>query len=113
MQILAVDENNDLYTVNGRIVVARDLNAVLQACEHAAKTLLGEMVLAIDQGIPYFETVWNGIPNYQQFEAALRLAFSNVSNVVEVVSLTITRNADVLNYMAVIRTTYGQGEING
>ena len=108
---------NDLYIdpITGNLAVFRDLQAVLQACEHAAKTRLGEMILNIDQGIPYFETIWNGHPNLAQFEAALRSAFLAVTNVVEVVSLitSIISSTNVLSYTAVIRTTFGGGVISG
>jgi hypothetical protein len=111
-QIFATNEDNDIYIgKDGNLAIFRDLPAVLQACEHAAKAILGEMVLAVDQGIPYFETVWNGVPNYQQFSAALRAAFLGIDGVIEVVSLTISQNDDIVNYIAVIRTVYGNGEI--
>jgi len=111
VQIFAVNENNDLYLKNGRMVVVNGIQAVMQACEHAAKTLLGEMVLATNQGIPYFQSVWIGVPNFQQFEAALRNAFLAVPNVVEVVSLTVVQTKNVLTYTAVIRTNFGVGTI--
>jgi hypothetical protein len=107
---------NDLYIdpLSGNIATFRDLPAVLQACEHAAKTILGEMILNADQGIPYFQTVWNGSPNLVQFEAALRAAFLAVTNVVEVVSvISSVTTPNILSYTAIIRTTFGGGTISG
>lgn len=113
-QTLAVDSNNDLYLgIDGNIVIVRNLEAVLQACEHAAKTVLGELVLATNQGVPYFQNVWSGIPNYQQFDAALRSAILDVADVLEVVSLLIAPEGDIVKYNAVIRTIYGGGTISG
>lgn len=112
-QTLATDLNNDLYLTNGNITVVRDLQAVLQDCEHAAKTLLGEVVLNTNIGIPYFETVWSGVINLQQFEAALRSAFLAQDGVVEVVSILSEKVGDTLQYTAVIRTIYGGGSISG
>jgi hypothetical protein len=110
----AVNDKNDLYlNVAGNIAIVVDLEATLQACAQATKTVLGEMVLATDQGVPYFQNVWSGIVNQQQFDAALRTAILGVEGVVEVVSLVITQEQDTVVYTAVIRTIYGQGEISG
>jgi enamine deaminase RidA (YjgF/YER057c/UK114 family) len=103
---------NDLYLDDdGNIVMATDIQAALQACAEAAKTLLGEMVLNTDQGIPYFQTVWVGVPNVQQFNAALRAAFLAVPNVIEVVSLITSQQNNTLQYTAIIRTSFGAGNL--
>ncbi len=106
--------NNDIYlTENGNISLSTDLQCVLENCSQAARTLLGEMVLNTNAGIPYFQVVWVGVPNTQQFTAALRLAFLAVTGVVEVISLMTTQIDNTLSYNAVIRTIYGSGAING
>jgi hypothetical protein len=103
---------NDLYLdVNGNISLSFDIQAALQACAQAAQTLLGEMVFNINQGIPYFQTLWVGVPNIQQFTAALRMAFLAVPNVVEVISLVTSQQNDNLTYSAIIRTSFGSGTI--
>jgi urea transporter len=113
-QTFAVNTQNDLYLDNnGNLAIVYDLTATLQACAQAAKTLLGEMVLNINQGIPYFQTVWVGVPNTQQFNAALRAAFFSVAGVVEVVSLMTQQVNNALQYTAVIRTIYGTGGLTG
>ena len=79
---------NDIYLdANGNLATSNDLQCVLENCSEAARTLLGEMILNTDQGIPYFQVVWVGVPNETQFAAALRLAFLSVTGVVEVVTL--------------------------
>lgn len=111
---IAVDKNNDIYLdADGNLAISYDLQAVLQGCEQAAKTLLGEMVLNVDQGIPYFDVVWVGVPNIEQYNAALRTAFFSVPDVLEVVSLMIQQTNNTLAYTAIIRTSYGSGGING
>lgn len=105
---------NDIYLdAMGNIALAVDLQAVLQACAQAAQTLLGEMIYNTNQGIPYEQTVWVGVPNIQQFTASLRAAFLAVSNVVEVVSLITSQVDNTLAYTAVIRTNFGTGGISG
>lgn len=110
---LSVDENNDIYiAADGNVATAMDLQATLQAAQQAAQTRLGEMVFAVDQGVPFFEAVWIGSPNLSQYDAALRSAILAVDGVLGVDDLTMTRAGDVLSYSATIQTIYGQGVIN-
>jgi len=124
-QTLSANVNNtipgvaydDLYLNNqGNISVSYNLQAVLEACAQAAQTLLGEMIFNVNQGIPFLQTVWVGVPNIQQYTAALRGAFLAVGGgglVVEVISLVTSQVNNTLTYNAIIRTIYGSGAING
>lgn len=113
-QTFAVNDNNDIFINNtGNLSIVFGLTAVLQVCEQYAKALLGEMVLNTNLGIPYFQTVFNGVPNLQQYTAALRLAFLTVPDVLEVVSLITGQTGSTLSYTAIIRTIYGSGGISG
>ena len=104
----AVNDVNDIYLDPlGNIAFAYDLTAILQQCQQAAQTLLGEMVYNVNEGIPYYQVLWIGIPNVTQFTAALRRAFLAVGGVVEVVSLITSQVDNTLSYSAVIRTVYG------
>jgi hypothetical protein len=106
----AVNSVNDIYLAPiGNIAFAYDLTAITQQCQQAAKTLLGEMVYNINQGIPYFQTLWVGTPNVAQFTGALRRAFLSVGGVLEVVSLITSQSGNTLSYTAMIRTIYGNG----
>lgn len=110
----AVDENNDLYIgPDGNLAIVTGLEAVLQACATRVKAQLGEMVLAIGQGVPNFQIVWGGIVNYPQFEAIVRNVFLSVPNVLDVLDFQILKIVDTLQYTALILTTFGQGEISG
>jgi len=63
---------NDMYLdALGNISMSRDLNAILEECAQAAKTQLGELIFNINVGIPYFDVLWTGVPNAQQFNAAV------------------------------------------
>lgn len=105
---------NDIYLdAQGNIAMSFDLQAVLEECAQVAKTLLGELVFNTDLGIPFFETVWDGVPNIPQYTASLRSSILSVNGVIEIVSLLTTVESDTLNYTAVIRTIYGTGAISG
>lgn len=111
--ILAANANNDLFLdENGVVVLYSDLAATMQACAHAVKAQFGEMVLAIDQGIPYLQTIWGGVQNYQLFESDVRAAILAVDGVTEIIAFTLEAIGDQLNYHVTIRTIYGTGEIS-
>lgn len=122
---LATNTKNDLYLDGrGNIATTADSDSIpgnkntgpfatLQICEHAAKTLLGEMIYNANEGIPNFQTIWNGSPNIPQWELALRTTLLNVPGVVDVPTLTTNIVNNVLSYQAVIQTVYGIGAING
>lgn len=111
---VSVDLSNDIFIgPDGSLALRSGLLAVMQACEHAAKTLLGEMVFAVDEGLPNFETIWNGSPQRGQFEAHLRRALLAVPDVTEVSELNTVVSNNELSYSATIKTTYGPGNLNG
>lgn len=113
-QTFAADANNDLFLgKNGNLAIVSGLEAVLQNCAHLAKSLLGEMVLETDQGLPYRETLWTGAHNVAQFEAALRAGLLGVDGVSEITSLNINQVGNTLKYAADIVTIYGAGSVNG
>lgn len=113
-RVLSVDSSNDIYIgPDGSLATSTGVNAVMQACQQAAQTQLGEMIYAVDQGLPNFAAVWNGAPNISQFEAYLRATLLAVDGVVAVVSLATTRADNRLIYEATIQTIYGLGTING
>lgn len=111
---LATDENNDLFVGQDAALATRSgLLAVLQTCEHAAKTQLAEMIYAVEDGIPNFTIAWNGAPNLAQYEAYMRRALLAVVDVLEISEFVIVAAGDVLSYRATIQTTYGVGVLNG
>lgn len=113
-QTFATDSKNDLVIgLDGNLTISSGLQAVLQACATAAKAQLGEMVLALNRGVPNFQTIWSSRRNVAQFEAYLRATLENVDGVKKVNQLTVTANESVLNYSALIETEYGAGAVNG
>lgn len=113
-QTFATDATNDLVIgSDGALAVARSLDAVAFACRSTARVSLGEMVLAVNEGIPFRTTAWAGVPNALGFEAALRRRLLAVAGVTGIISLTTSRHGDRLSYVATIRTVYGIQTLNG
>jgi hypothetical protein len=114
MKVLSTNNNNDLYlNSSGNISVSDDLQAVIQACESAVKTQRGEAIFQVDFGIPNFSVIWNGNPNLIQAEAAIRATLLNVDNVLEISEFDIIVKDNIFSYNATIKTTFGEGTING
>jgi hypothetical protein len=111
---LGTDENNDLYlNVEDNVTVLTGLEAVMAACETASKAQLGEMVLMTGLGIPNFQTVWVGSPNYSLFSSYLRRTLLSVPGVIDVTNLELRALNNVLSYTATIKTEFGSVGING
>lgn len=114
MIMISSNAQNDIYlAADGNLAMATGLAGVMQACAHAAKAQLGEMIYAIDKGVPNFQTVWKNTANVAQFEAYLRLALEEVQDVTEVQQLDVRVENNVLSYVAIIKTIYGEGTVNG
>ena len=109
---LACDSNNDLYIDKyGNIAIVSGRQSVLECCAHAMKTISKECVFDQPRGIPYFEAVWSGSPNIQQFNFASIQALSAVADVVSVPDFTSVVSDNKVSYRAVIETIYGTGII--
>lgn len=113
MRTFATTDTNDFALVGRSMVLSSNLAAVLSVCEHAAQAILGEMVFAKDQGMPYFETVWVGAPTTAPFEAAFRARIMRVTGVINIDELTTEQVGDTMRYRATIATIYGPGVVNG
>lgn len=113
-QTLAADANGDLYLgADGKIAVLSGLAAVQQLCDATARTLLGECMFNVDEGLPYFQAVWTGVPNLAQYEAALRSAITAVDGVLSITDLALSHSGDKLSYSMSISTVYGAGAASG
>lgn len=109
----AINDNNDLYLDDSdNIAMHVDLLAVQDACLGACRTILGEMVFYINEGLPNFQAIWNGTPDLAQYDAALRATLLAVPDVLEVTSIELEQTGNILNYTVTILTTYGQAQID-
>lgn len=113
MRSFATDDNNDLFISGRDMAVSVDLLAVLSVAKHVAQSILGEMVFAKTEGMPYFETVWAGNPTSAAFEAAFRDRVGRIPGVQQIASLEVNQVGDAMQYRAEIVTIYGAGAVNG
>jgi hypothetical protein len=114
VQTLGLNIENDIYLgADGNIVLLSGIEAVAGGCETISRTQLGEMVYSTTQGIPNFQAVWNGIPNFKIWQSYLQNALQNVSGVTQVSNLSFLNQDGTLSYEATIQTQYGITTING
>ena len=101
-------ENNDFVIgADGNLSLVNGIDAVSFVCRSQALVEKGEVEFDVDQGIPRFDAVWNGVPNIPRFDAVLRQTILNVSGVQSIESLTISTVNNVLSYAATIKTNFG------
>lgn len=114
MKTFQTDSNNDFVRgFDGNLVMIQDIQAVAQESRHFAATLRGEMIHAIDEGVPYFRDVFGKTPNLSQIEASLRRRILSLTNVEKINSLSAFIDGETLKYTAQIKTSFGDIEING
>ncbi len=105
---ITTDENNDIFIGdNGNLSTSEGIEAVKFVAKGVAETQRGEIVLDIEKGLPNFDSLWTGVPNIPQYEAALRTALSEVQGVESIESLTVANVQGVFTYTAVLKTTAG------
>ena len=108
-QSFATNANNDIYIgSNGNLAVLSGQAAVEAACANVSKASLGEEVLSINTGIPFFQAVFTGVPNIAIFQNYLRQALLSIDGVVNVTSIVSKVQNHVLSYEATIESQYGQ-----
>lgn len=111
-QTFTTNADQDIFiNSEGLLSISTGLQAVLEACETASYALLGEMIFSSGQGLPYFQTVWVGSPNYAVFRAALIATLLGVDGVLDVPNLSLQVQSGTLTYRAIIKTKYGQAEL--
>lgn len=112
VQTFATNSAGDIYIGDGgNLAIFSNLQAVLAACKTASLAQLGEEVLTTTQGLPNFQAIWVGSPNYALYQSYLRNTLLAVPGVLEVKSISMFVKENVLNYTATIVTQFGTGEI--
>ena len=114
VQTLQTNSNNDLFlNSSNSLTMLTNVAAVAAACTSAAQTQLGECVLQTGYGLPNFQAIWVGVPDFAIWEAYLENILLGVEGVASIESVSILQNGNDLNYSAQINTIYGPTTING
>lgn len=114
MQTLQTNSVNDLFiNTSNSLTMLTGAAAVAAACKSACLGQLGEMVLETGKGLPNFQTIWIGTPDYAIWQSYLENTIMNVPDVTSVKSIKITAGNNKLNFVAEINTVYGPSIVNG
>lgn len=114
VRTLATNDSNDIFIgPGGNLVMLSGIEAVEAACATATKAQLREMVLATTSGIPNFQALWTGTPEYSLWRSYVLRTLQNVPGVEQVTSLTLSVQGNTVSYTADITTQFGQGTVNG
>jgi hypothetical protein len=111
-QSIATDANNDIFLTAGKnLAFVTGMQAAVQNCQTAMLALQGEMMYAMDSGMPYATVVWN---NYEPslFKAAARSVLLAVQDVTDLLAFSSEFSGGKLSYTATINTVYGVATFN-
>ena len=113
MSIFSINENNGFLVIGGQLNIVTGLQAVIINCQHVAQTIKFENPFNIDEGLPNFETVWDGNPNILQYELFLSRALIQVKDVDKLSDFNADISDNVLNYSIKIHTPFGVDTLSG
>lgn len=113
MRTFETNQLNDFVVAeNGLLSIVDGNPAVSAVARSHMQTRRGEMIYAIDEGIPFDPVAWSGSPNLAQFEAAARARLMAMPEVLEVVAFSAAMDGDNLIYSATLRTDAGEVTVN-
>lgn len=105
---LGLNESNDIYlNASGNLQLDQNIAALQDICVNVSRALLGEEVLTTGNGIPYFQSVFNGTPNIANFQNYLTTQLNGISGVNAVTNIAISVANNTLTFTATIDTIYG------
>ena len=108
---IAVNDDNDIYLVNGDIAMADGKDARAQIISAALRTRRGELQLDTERGVPYFETIFQSGSHYniQLWEAYVRKTVSEFDFVKSISSFDydIDYKIGIIRYTLVVEGTDG------
>ena len=111
---LARDENCDLFVdANGNLAIATGMDAYVQIVNAKMRTVLGELPMDVNGGLPYFQTIFKDASMVDVFEAEAVKMLEGIDFVSSVKSFTCEVRGDVLYYTSEIVTDRGALTVNG
>lgn len=112
VKTFATNSDNDLFLGgDGNIAVLQALQAVVNAVKNYSLAQLGEEVLAIGSGLPNFQALWIGTPQYAVYRSYLRSTILSVPGVTQVGEIDMQMVGNAFRYVAPINTQFGNAEV--
>lgn len=114
IKTIARDENYDLFVDSHKnIALVYGKDAYAQIVNAKMRTILGEMPLDVNGGLPYFQTIFKDANLLNVFESEVIKMLQSLDFVTEVKSFDCNVEDGVLYYTAEIITDNGEMNVNG
>lgn len=108
MLSIAVDSNYDIFlNSKASLATVTDKEAVQQDCLLASQMLAGEYPYDTTQGVTYMQSLFKN-KNPYEFEQSMIDNLMSVPNVTQVTNFRMLQQADGLQYVATIETSFGE-----
>lgn len=112
-QSMTINSNRDIYMgADKKIAFVTGKAACAQNSATAIRAQLGEMIYATGDGMPMQSTAFDKYDPIG-FEMAARAILLKVTDVLDVISFSVTRQNNSLVYSATLSTIYGEVVVNG
>lgn len=89
MRTFAIDENGNIDVTGNKLVIIKDLDALVQYIEQKYSMAKGEYFLDKRLGIPYFENIFIKGVNAYNVETILKRVLISIEEVYEITSFEI------------------------
>lgn len=116
MKVLAQNGMNDIFlSGKGDFVLAEGVDAYATILADAIRTLIGELQLDVEAGIPWLETVFtspNEIPLWKHNVSKAVLSYPFVMSVTSIAT-EIIPDSKIMKYTLTVVTDLGNVEVSG
>lgn len=114
MKTILTNKNNDIYiNASGNIAFTDGLEAAANVCKNAVLVNYGECQYNTDNGVPYFDTIYNDFPLIDLFQAAIVRVLDNLSFVQRTSNFEYKQEQKTFLYTVKIQTDIGDITLNG
>lgn len=115
MQTIATDASNDIFlNSKGFLALAQGREATADIALHNVRVLAGEDDLNTLNGVPYFDVVFNDVPDIDLFTMFATAEIEKAPGVLKVTAFETEIKDNILKYSATIKLENGEEvQING
>ena len=86
---LYLDDNNDIRFVDGDLPTVEGLEEIRQLVKQTLGSVKGEWFLDLDQGLPYFQTIFKKSTSLAAIESIYLEAIGNIPGILDITSFNM------------------------
>jgi len=109
MKTLATEQNtNDIFLNDkGYLAITEDKAAISNIALNNVRTLQGEDIFNLQNGIPYFDVLFNDRPNFDLFKKFVTDQILKIAGVIAVKDFELNLDGNTLKYALTIQLNNG------